>query len=186
MRTRPRPVKLAAPGPFPWPPLTRPMPPSICSLRHKGANLPRTDLTMRTIEDIGNDFELLDDWEDRYRYLIELGRELPPMAPEEMTEATRVRGCVSQVWMVSETQPGVPPQLRYRGESDAHIVRGLVAVALALFSGKPADEILATDAEAAFAQLGLQDHLTPQRSNGLRSMVARMKEDARAALASAA
>ena len=141
---------------------------------------------MRRIEDIESDFELLDDWEDRYRYLIELGRELPPMPPEDMNEATKVRGCVSQVWMTSESDGDSPPTLSYAGESDAHIVRGLVAVALALFSGRPAPEIVETDAEAVFGRLGLADHLTPQRSNGLRSMVARMQDDAKRALAAAA
>ncbi|MBO0662405.1 SufE family protein [Jiella sp. MQZ9-1] len=138
---------------------------------------------MQSIDEITSDFELLDDWEDRYRYLIELGRALPPLAPEEMSEATKVRGCVSQVWLVSESDGAHPPHLSFRGDSDAHIVKGLVAVALALFSGRTPAEIEATDAEALFAQLGLQEHLTPQRSNGLRSMVARIKTDARAAAA---
>lgn len=140
---------------------------------------------MRTIEDITADFDLLDDWDDRYRYLIELGRELPPLAADEMNDRTKVRGCVSQVWLVEEHDDAQPPHLHFRGESDAHIVRGLVAIALALFSGRNAPDILSTDAEAAFTGLGLGDHLTPQRSNGLRSMVARIKDDARRALAPA-
>lgn len=140
---------------------------------------------MRTIEDIASDFELLDDWDDRYRYLIELGRELPALDAREMNDETRVRGCVSQVWLVSSQDEARPPHLSFRGESDAHIVRGLVAIALALFSGRTAPEILALDAEAAFAGLGLGEHLTPQRSNGLRSMVSRMKNDARRALSPA-
>ncbi len=136
---------------------------------------------MRSIDDIIADFDLLDDWEDRYRYVIELGRELPPMPAEDMTEANKVRGCVSQVWLTARVEPGAPPILHYTGESDAHIVRGLVAIALALYSGKTPGDILATDAETLFARLGLQEHLTPQRSNGLRSMVARIKDDARQA-----
>lgn len=140
---------------------------------------------MPTIEDITADFEFLDDWEDRYRYLIELGRSLPTIPEAELNEANKVRGCVSQVWLISRTDDASPPRLTFLGESDAHIVRGLVAIALALFSGRTAPEILEADAEATFARLGLQDHLTPQRSNGLRSMVARIKDDARQALAAA-
>ena len=137
---------------------------------------------MRTIEDIRSDFELLDDWEDRYRYVIELGRELPPLAPEDMNEATKVPGCVSQVWLTSQSDGANPPHLSFRGESDAHIVRGLVAIALSLYSGRSAPEILSTDAETIFHGLGLKEHLTPQRSNGLRSMVSRIQRDARAAM----
>ncbi|MEX6507001.1 SufE family protein [Jiella sp. M17.18] len=140
---------------------------------------------MQTFDEIEADFELLDDWEDRYRYLIELGRALPQMPEGALSDENKVRGCVSQVWLVSESDAASPPHLTFRGESDAHIVRGLVAIALALFSGKAAPEILDIDAEAAFAKLGLQDHLTPQRSNGLRSMVTRIKNDARQALAAA-
>ncbi|NDW04393.1 SufE family protein [Jiella pacifica] len=140
---------------------------------------------MQTIDEIIADFELLDDWEDRYRYLIELGRALPDLSPDEMTEETKVRGCVSQVWLVSESDGQSPPHLTFRGDSDAHIVKGLVAIALALFSGRRAGEIAALDAEALFSRLGLQEHLTPQRSNGLRSMVARIKNDAREAAAAA-
>ncbi|MCB8838857.1 SufE family protein [Aurantimonas sp. VKM B-3413] len=140
---------------------------------------------MQTIEEIEADFELLDDWEDRYRYLIELGRTLPDMPADDLSDANKVRGCVSQVWLTSEHDAASPPHLTFRGESDAHIVRGLVAIALALFSGRAAPEILDIDAEAAFTRLGLQDHLTPQRSNGLRSMVNRIKDDARQALATA-
>lgn len=140
---------------------------------------------MRTIDDIRSDFELLDDWDDRYRFLIELGRELEPLSPDEMNEETKVRGCVSQVWLTSATDTASPPRLTFKGESDAHIVRGLVAIALALYSGRTAPEIIATDAEAVFAELGLREHLTPQRSNGLRSMVGRIQTDARNALPSA-
>jgi cysteine desulfuration protein SufE len=140
---------------------------------------------MNTIDDIETNFELLDDWEDRYRYLIELGRQLPPLPEGTQNDTTKVPGCVSQVWLVSDVEEGAPPRLTFAGDSDAHIVRGLVAIALALFSGRTAPEILALDAEATFARLGLQDHLTPQRSNGLRSMVGRIKEDARRAMAEA-
>ena len=140
---------------------------------------------MNSIDDIEADFELLDDWEDRYRYLIELGRQLPDMPEEAKNDRTKVPGCVSQVWLTSETDTASPPHLTFQGESDAHIVRGLVAIALALFSGQTAPDILAIDAEARFAKLGLQEHLTPQRSNGLRSMVGRIKDDAKKAMAPA-
>lgn len=141
---------------------------------------------MNSIDDITADFELLDDWEDRYRYLIELGRQLPEMPEGTKTDETKVRGCVSQVWLNTETEAATPPRLVFTGDSDAHIVRGLVAITLALFSGRTAPEIIAIDAEATFGALGLADHLTPQRSNGLRSMVGRIKEDACKAMASAA
>ncbi|MDY8109981.1 SufE family protein [Fulvimarina sp. 2208YS6-2-32] len=137
---------------------------------------------LQSIEDILSDFEFLDDWEDRYRYLIDLGRTLPPLEAAEMNDATRVQGCVSQVWLVSETDGSTPPRLTFRGASDAHIVKGLVAIALALFSHKTAPEILKTDALATFKEIGLEEHLTPQRANGLRAMVDRIKRDADAAI----
>ncbi|MDE2578740.1 MAG: SufE family protein [Hyphomicrobiales bacterium] len=137
-----------------------------------------------TLDEITDNFALLDDWEDRYRYLMELGRTLAPMSPHGHDEQNRVRGCVSQVWLERDvdTTSGAPV-LHFRGDSDAHIVRGLVALALALFSGKSAQTIVDTDALAVFDALGLGSHLTPQRSNGLRAMVDRIKNDARAALA---
>jgi len=137
-----------------------------------------------TIETITSDFELLDDWEDRYRYVIELGRGLPPLRAEDRTEANKVRGCVSQVWLatrVSEDPATREPRLHFVGDSDALIVRGLVAILFALVDGRTADEILATDAHARLARLGLKEHLTPQRSNGLASMVERVRADALAA-----
>lgn len=139
-----------------------------------------------TIAHLKSDFELLDDWEDRYRYIIELGRTLKPMPDALKTEATKVRGCASQVWLWSEARPaadGAGPALHFEGDSDAHIVRGLIAILFALYQDKTADEILATEPETAFAALGLKEHLTPQRSNGLASMVARIRADAQAALA---
>jgi len=133
-----------------------------------------------TIEEIAGNFELVEDWEDRYRYLIELGKGLEPLRPEERTEANKVRGCASQVWLVTAPVNGGSPVLTFRGDSDAHIVRGLIAILIALFSGKTPAAIAATDHEALFAALGLRDHLTPQRSNGLASMVSRIKADAAA------
>jgi cysteine desulfuration protein SufE len=134
------------------------------------------------IEDIVENFSVIDDWEDRYRYLIELGRALEPLDDAERNATTKVRGCASQVWLVSKAEGyGPDAVLKFRGESDAHIVRGLIAVLLALYSGRRSGEILAIDEKAALAGLGLKDHLTPQRSNGLAAMVARIKSDARLA-----
>ncbi len=140
----------------------------------------------KTAEDLIEDFELLDDWEDRYRFVIELGRALPPFPDDLRTEDHKVQGCTSQVWLVSRRHGGpTGPVLEFQGDSDAHIVRGLVAVLLTLLSGHSAEEILKTDALAVFRRIGLEGHLTPQRSNGLRSMVERIRADAREALASA-
>lgn len=135
-----------------------------------------------TFDALIDDFALLDDWEDRYRYVIELGKALPALPDADRTDATKVRGCASQVWLVSETDRGGDPVLHFRGDSDAHIVRGLIAVLFALYTGRRASEILATDAEASLGRLGLRQHLTSQRSNGLSAMVARMRADAAEAL----
>ena len=137
---------------------------------------------MATIDEIRDNFELLDEWDDRYRYVIELGRTLEPMPEAEHSAQNKVNGCVSQVWLqkLVDRSTGAPI-LTYRGDSDAHIVRGLVALLTALYSGKTAPEVLSTDALKLFKELGLAEHLTPQRSNGLRSMVDRIRHDARAA-----
>ena len=136
------------------------------------------------IDEIIENFALLDEWDDRYRYLIELGRALPPLPDEVRTPENKVQGCASQVWLATSAKPdgGGGPVLTFQGDSDAHIVRGLIAVLFALFSGKHAGDILSTDAIKLFEQLGLREHLTPQRSNGFRSMVERIRSDARAAL----
>jgi cysteine desulfuration protein SufE len=139
-----------------------------------------------TIDAIRDDFALLDDWEDRYRYIIELGRALPPMPEALKSDATKVRGCASQVWLTTAT--GAPghdgtPVLTFQGDSDAHIVRGLVAILLEIYKGRTAGEIANYDPSPDFASIGLKDHLTPQRSNGLASMVQRLGADARAAMA---
>lgn len=142
-----------------------------------------------SIERIIDDFGVLDSWDDRYRYVIELGRALPPFPEADRVENNKVQGCASQVWLVSETQPaknGGGPVVQFVGDSDAHIVKGLIAILFALYSGQPAKTILETDANAVFNQLGLGEHLTPQRSNGFRSMVERIRSDARAAIAHAA
>ena len=130
------------------------------------------------LEDLSQEFDLLGDWEERYRYVIDLGRGLAPLTDAERNDANKVRGCASQVWLV--TEPQADGTVVFRGDSDAHIVRGLIAVLLRLFSGKQAKDILASDAKAAFDKLGLSGHLSAQRSNGLASMVGRVRRDAEA------
>jgi cysteine desulfuration protein SufE len=144
--------------------------------------------SMADIAEIIDNFSLLDDWDDRYRYLIELGRELPPLAAEAHNDANKVQGCASQVWLDTSVRPNGAggPVLAFVGDSDAHIVRGLIAILFAMYSGRGAKDILATDAVALFEKIGLREHLTPQRSNGFRSMVERIHSDARAALATVA
>ncbi|WP_395665788.1 SufE family protein [Methylocella sp.] len=141
-----------------------------------------------TLDDIIENFAYLDEWDDRYRYLIELGRMLEPLDEAAHNDANKVRGCASQVWLETtvEAKGDGAPVLRFRGDSDAHIVRGLVALVLALYSDHTPEEILSTDAQDLFGRLGLSQHLTPQRSNGVRSMVERIKSDARGAAAAAA
>ena len=143
---------------------------------------------MNDIDDLIENFAILEDWDDRYRYLIELGRELPAMSAAAHSDANKVQGCASQVWLDTTVRPngGAGPVLAFVGDSDAHIVRGLIAILFAIFSEKHAKEILAVDAVALFERMGLREHLTPQRSNGFRSMVERIRADARAALAAAA
>jgi cysteine desulfuration protein SufE len=139
------------------------------------------------IDEIVENFALLEEWDDRYRYLIELGRTLPPLPEAVRNDANKVQGCASQVWLaknVTRSDAG-EPVLNYIGDSDAHIVRGLIAILLSLYSGQTAKRILETDAIKLFDELGFREHLTPQRSNGLRSMVNRVQRDAREALAMA-
>lgn len=134
----------------------------------------------QAFQDIAENLSFLDDWEDRYRYLIELGQALPKLDAGERTETNKVNGCVSQVWLVAEPTGDA---LHLKGESDAMIVQGLVAVLLALYSDRPLAEIAETDAIALFDELGLREHLTAQRSNGLVAMVNRIRNEARARLA---
>lgn len=142
---------------------------------------------MPTLSDITSDFAVLDDWEDRYRYLIELGRELPPLPDELRTDANKVRGCASQVWLATQVRSeGGDPVLHFVADSDAHIVRGLIAILSAIYNNRPVDEVLAIEADPIFEKLGLKEHLTPQRSNGLASMVARVRADATASTQEAA
>ena len=142
---------------------------------------------MPTLSDITSDFAVLDDWEDRYRYLIELGRELPPLPDELRTDANKVRGCASQVWLATQVRSeSGDPVLHFVADSDAHIVRGLIAILSAIYNNRPVDEVLAIEADPIFEKLGLKEHLTPQRSNGLASMVARVRADATASTQEAA
>ena len=138
--------------------------------------------TLASIDDIIADFEVIDDWEERYRYVIELGRTLEPLSEAAHNDANKVRGCASQVWLETHVEPGPPVRLGFVGDSDAHIVKGLVAIVIAIFSGKTAEEIATLDPEPIFTALGLREHLTPQRSNGVNSMVERIRREARAAL----
>ena len=144
--------------------------------------------SLTTLDEIVDNFSLLEEWDDRYRYVIELGRGLSPLAERDRSEANKVQGCASQVWLATSVHPNGQggPMLTFSGDSDAHIVRGLIAILFAMFSGKQARDILSTDAIAVFERLGLREHLTPQRSNGFRSMVERIRADAQAALATVA
>lgn len=141
-------------------------------------------MSQMDIDSLIDDFSFLDDWEDRYRFVIELGKELAPLSEDEHSTANKVQGCVSQVWLVTEPHDNTASApIIFRGDSDAFIVRGLIAIVLGIYSGKTADEILAIDARDIFQKLGLNEHLSPQRSNGLYSMVERVKADAAATLA---
>src|SRR3954469_15090656 len=137
------------------------------------------DAIQAELAELSAEFEVLGDWEERYRYVIDLGKDLAPLSDAERSDANKVRGCASQVWLVTEHHPD--GTLSFRGDSDAHIVRGLIAIVLRLFSGRKPAEILAFDAPAAFETLGLKGALSQQRSNGLASMVARIRRDAEAA-----
>ncbi|HEY0234030.1 MAG TPA: SufE family protein [Afipia sp.] len=140
-----------------------------------------------TIDDIKDNFALLEEWDDRYRYVIELGRTLEPLPEADHSAANKVNGCASQVWLSRSAtkQPNGDTVLHFVGDSDAHIVRGLIAILLTLYSDKNAKDILSTDALKVFEELGLREHLTPQRSNGVRAMVERIRRDASETLAAA-
>jgi cysteine desulfuration protein SufE len=144
-------------------------------------------LGIPAIDEIMDNFSLLDEWDDRYRYVIELGRGMVPLPEIHRTESNKVQGCASQVWLATMTgSDSEQSVLSFYGDSDAHIVRGLVAILLSMVSGKRANDILAADPIALFDRLGLREHLTPQRSNGFRSMVERIRSDAQRARSNAA
>ena len=130
------------------------------------------------IQDLIDDFTFMDDWEERYMHVIDLGKDLMPLAPTERNDDTRVKGCVSQVWLVRDDNDQDPDRLFYRGDSDAHIVKGLVAIMISIFSGQTASDILNIDIEEIMQKLGLSEHLSQQRSNGLKAMIGRIQQDA--------
>ena len=133
--------------------------------------------SLPSFDDIAADFAFIDDWDEKYRYLIDLGRQLPALAETEQNEETRVRGCASQVWLVCENEGDT---IKFRGDSDAAIVKGLVALMVSLFSGQTKAAVAALDAEAKLAEIDLKEHITPQRSNGVVSMIKRIKAEASA------
>ena len=133
---------------------------------------------MDRFEDIADTFDFLDDWEDRYRHVIELGKAMPELDEALKVPATKVQGCASQVWLVPQVKDGI---FSFDGDSDAMIVRGLVAILRALYNDLPVEDVLKIDAQAEMARLGLNDHLSAQRSNGLRSMIERIRHVAAAA-----
>ncbi len=137
----------------------------------------KTEIMVETIDDIIENFSLLSDWEDRYRYVIELGHELPPFPESARNDAHKVSGCVSQVWLLSSRDNSKNPTLTFQGDSDAHIVRGLIYILLTFYSGKKASEIRNADAEGLLKTLGLNENLTPQRSNGLKSMIEKIRNE---------
>jgi cysteine desulfuration protein SufE len=133
-----------------------------------------------SIDTIKSDFEFLDDWEDRYRYIIELGRDMPPLNDIDKNTSNKVEGCASQVWLVSEKTTSQPVKLSFHGDSDAHIVRGLVAIITSAFTDRTPQDIMALDADQLLKSLGLDAHLSQQRANGLRAMIRRIKSEAAA------
>lgn len=139
---------------------------------------PAADGIGATVDELADELDVLGDWEQRYRYVIDLGRELAPLTEAEHNEANKVRGCASQVWLIASRDPS--GRLNFRGDSDAHVVRGLIAILLSLYGGRTPAEIVAFDARAAFERLGLTGALSRQRSNGLFSMVERIREEAEA------
>ncbi|MAO91894.1 MAG: cysteine desulfuration protein SufE [Rhodospirillaceae bacterium] len=135
----------------------------------------------RSIDDLVEDFELFEDWEERYRYIVDLGKKLPPMPEDEKIEDNKVRGCMSQVWMTSQVDDSTEPStLSFRADSDAFIVKGLIAILLELYSGRTPQEITELDATEALTRLGLESHLSPNRRNGFVAMVGRIKSEAQA------
>lgn len=133
-------------------------------------------MATEAFEDIAETFDFLDDWEDRYRHVIELGKAMPAMDAAVKVPATKVEGCASQVWMLPRIEgQGTQARFDFEGESDALIVRGLIAILHALYSGLTAEQVLAVNASAELGRLGLDEHLSQQRSNGLRAMVERIR-----------
>jgi cysteine desulfuration protein SufE len=134
-----------------------------------------------TLDDLVEGFELFDSWEERYRYIIEMGKELEAFPDKDKVEDNRVQGCVSNVWMIHEDLTVGDGRIRFYADSDSHIVRGLIAILLLAYSDQTPAQILSVDIEGFFGQLGLEQHLSPNRRNGFFSMVERMQGIARAA-----
>lgn len=132
-----------------------------------------------TIDELIENFELFGNWEDRYSYLIDLGRKLPELPEELKTDENKVQGCMSQVWLIANKTPTDPPLLEFRADSDAAIVRGLIAIVLVVYSGRTPHEIVGADITEVFSQLGLDKHLSPNRRNGFFAMVERIKSIAK-------
>ena len=128
------------------------------------------------VEELIDNFEFLEDWDDRFRYIIDLGRKLPPLDETDKTAETKVEGCTSQVWIVSQCEPGSPPRMLFCAESDAHIVKGLIAILLTIYSGKSPREILEIDYKDVIARIGFEQHLSPNRANGLYAMIERIRK----------
>ena len=126
------------------------------------------------IQDMIDDFQFLEDWEDRYMHVIDMGKSLPALSDAEKSDGNKVKGCASQVWLITDKKDGT---YVFRGDSDAHIVKGLVAIVLEIFSGRSATEIQSLDAKSIFIELGLSEHLSTQRANGLASMVSRIQAE---------
>lgn len=132
----------------------------------------------RTIDELAEDFELFDSWEDKYAYVIDLGKKLPPMPDEEKTDDSKVKGCMSQVWITHRTEGGDPPKIRFHADSDAFIVKGLIAILMELYDGRTPEEIQRTDAVEALKRIGFENHLSPNRRNGFVAMVQRIRNTA--------
>jgi cysteine desulfuration protein SufE len=132
-------------------------------------------MAQAAFEEVVEDFEFIEDWEDRYRMVIEMGKALPEMDPALKVPATKVEGCASQVWLHMAPDSGT---LRFQGDSDAMIVKGLIALLHRLYDGLPLDQVPGVDARAELGRLGLHEHLSAQRSNGLRAMIERIRTEA--------
>jgi len=132
-----------------------------------------------TVTELFDEFDALEDWEERCEFLIDLGFDLPEMPPETKTEENRVHGCQSNVWLIAEANESIPPEITYIADSDAMIVKGLIAILLAVYSGRTSQEVLDADIKTIFSRLGLDRHLSPSRRNGLNGMVERIRSIAR-------
>ena len=136
-------------------------------------------LAITSVDELVENFEFLDDWEDRYRYIIDLGRKLPEFAEADKNEQNRIQGCTSQAWLIAEVSDDPKPVLSFRADSDAHIVRGLLSVLLSIYSGRTAEEILAVDIKDVLRRLDFEAQISPNRANGFNSAIERIRTLAR-------